>query len=279
MGKGVDIYILDTGISFAHKDFEHRAKFSGYDPVDSFSSQGKPRKGRDCHGHGTHVASLAGGKSFGAAKHATLYSVRVLQCNNAAPWSVVLDGLDHVAEMVMKRKRPSVVSLSLGGGFYNSVNTAVEALEKMGVVVVVAAGNEKTDACSRSPAGSPAVISVAATDADNHAYWTDSSYGTNYGSCISLFAPGKSVIGANFSCDNCTRYLSGTSQAAPLVSGVAAILLQKAPMLLPSEVKQRILNLSLVDAVNLTVLPDEFRQQTANRLLHIPGMGVGRGYD
>lgn len=268
------MYILDTGINFAHKDFEHRAKFSGYDPVDSYSAEEEPRKGRDCHGHGTHVASLAGGRTFGTAKQATLYSVRVLQCNNAAPWSIVLDGLDHVAKMVMKRKRPSVVSLSLGGGFYSSINAAVQTLQKMGVVVVVAAGNEKTDACSRSPAGSPAVIAVGATDADNNPYWTDSTYGTNYGPCISLFAPGNLIIGANYSCHNCTKYLSGTSMAAPLVSGVAAILLQKAPMLSPLEVKQQIVNLSLVDAISFTVIPEEFRQQTANRLLHIPGLGL-----
>lgn len=270
-GEGVDIYILDTGINFAHTDFEYRAKFSGYDPVDNYDAEEEPLQGQDCHGHGTHIASLAGGRMYGVAKKATLYSMRVLQCNNAAPWSVVLDGLDHVARMIMMRKRPSVVSLSLGGSFYSAINTAVEHLHKMGAVMVVAAGNGKSDACARSPASSPLVITVGATDEENHLYWSESAYGTNHGPCVTLFAPGKYIVAADFSCQNCSKYLTGTSMATPLVSGVAAILLQRAPILSPLEVKQHIMNLSLVDAINFTVLSDEFRQQTSNRRLWIPG--------
>ena len=64
-GEGVDIYILDSGIRYSHVEFENRAKYSGYDPMDVYL--GESRRGEDCFGHGTHVASLAAGATHGAA--------------------------------------------------------------------------------------------------------------------------------------------------------------------------------------------------------------------
>lgn len=93
-GEGVDIYILDSGINYHHDVFQKRAKFAGYDPMDNHYRHRPSQNGSDCHGHGTHVASLAGGNKYGTAKKANLFSVRVLDCRNRAPWSVVLDGLD-----------------------------------------------------------------------------------------------------------------------------------------------------------------------------------------
>jgi len=86
-GEGVDIYILDSGVRYTHEEFESRAKYPGYDPMDEYLSES--RFGADCEGHGTHVASLAAGKTFGAAKKATIYSVRVLNCTNFGPWSIL----------------------------------------------------------------------------------------------------------------------------------------------------------------------------------------------
>jgi len=139
-GEGVDIYILDTGVNYQHEEFENRARYPGYDPMDVYLGTSPPQRGADCFGHGTHVASLAAGKTFGSAKKATIYSVRVLDCQNSGPWTTVLDGLDYVARVIGERNRPAIVSMSLGGGYTQSVNTAVQSLHSLGIIVVVAAG-------------------------------------------------------------------------------------------------------------------------------------------
>jgi subtilisin family serine protease len=71
-GAGVNVYIVDTGILLNHTQFGGRA-VSGYDAVDGGSAD-------DCNGHGTHVAGTVGGSTYGVAKSAKLFAVRVLDC-------------------------------------------------------------------------------------------------------------------------------------------------------------------------------------------------------
>ena len=72
-------------------------------------------RGRDSHAHGTqsHVASNARSVKYGVAKKATLYSIRVLGCNNRGPLSVILSGMDHAMQMIAKRRCLAIVSMSL----------------------------------------------------------------------------------------------------------------------------------------------------------------------
>ena len=262
-GEGVDIYILDTGISYQHTEFGNRAKYSGYDPMDKLL--GEAMNGSDCHGHGTHVASNAAGKKYGAAKKATLYSVRVLHCWGGAPWSILLDGMDHAMEMIALRKRPAIISMSLGGHYTQSVNDAVQTLYDSGIPVVVSAGNDRRDACTRSPASAPNAITVGGSANGDILYSL-----TNYGSCVDIFAPGDSVMGANYLCNNCSQTWSGTSFAAPIVSGAIAILLQRNPLLTPAEVFSELISLSLNNSLNFSVIPSNFRASTPNQALFIP---------
>ena len=118
---------------------------------------GENLKGRDCHGHGTHVASNAAGETFGTAKKANIYSIRVLGCSNTAPWNVILKGVDYAKKIIPARDRPAVVSMSIGGYYTQSVNDAVQNLYKSGIPVVVSAGNDASDACIKSPASAPDV--------------------------------------------------------------------------------------------------------------------------
>lgn len=263
-GEGVDIYILDTGIWYEHEEYESRAKYSGYDPTDVYNSQ--DRRGRDCHGHGSHVSSLAGSKTFGSAKKVNIYSVRVLGCNNAGAWSVVLDGLEHALESIQSRNRPAVISMSLSGGFQQSVENAVQRLHSLGITIVVAAGNAFDDACRSTPAGSNYVITVGGTAIDDNIYFI-----TSYGSCVDIFAPGSGVLGVDHLCDTCTKFLSGTSMACPIVSGAAAILLSQEPFLTPDEVKQRLVDAAVDNAIDFRLIPFTFRPLTPNKLLQIPG--------
>ena len=263
-GEGVDIYILDSGIFYTHEEFGNRAKYAGYDPMDVYL--GENRQGADCFGHGTHVASNAGGIMYGAAKKATLYSVRVLDCSNRGPWSTTLDGLDYVMRTIAERGRPAIVSMSLSGSFTQSVNDAVQTLYRSGVPVVVAAGNGASDACSETPASAPDVITVAGSANNDGLY-----FATNYGRCVDIFAPGDRILGADYFCSDCSQFLSGTSFSAPIVSGAIAILLQRRPLLTPNEIIEELILLSVTNVLNFRVIPSNFQAITPNRALVIPG--------
>ena len=248
--------------------------YSGYDPYDVYALGKRlatvPMQGRDCHGHGTHVASLCGGKTFGTAKKVTLYSVRVLSCQNSAPWSVVLDGLEFVSEIIGTRMRPAVVTMSLSGQFHASVNEAVAELHAEGVPVVTVAGNGKTDSCTRSPASSPHAITVAGTRFGDGLYKI--RLGTNFGECVDLFAPGEQITGAHYVCPNCTKQLSGTSMSAPMVAGLAAIHLARRPHMTPTQIMERLVNDSLKGVIDYQGMPGPYRTLTPNRLAHVPGL-------
>ena len=138
--------ICSAGINFDHSEFEGRAKYDSYDPTDERS--GTNQQGRDCHGHGTHVAALAAGKTFGVAKGATLYSMRVLSCSGSGSFISVILGLSHViGEHIAQRERKIIVSMSLCGPCSQAVDSAIRDATEEGILVVVAAGNDFRDAC------------------------------------------------------------------------------------------------------------------------------------
>ena len=256
-----------VGINYDHCEFDgYRAIYAGYDPVDN--NDGTNLRGRDCHGHGTHVASLACGKNYGVAKKADCYSVRVLGCTGRAPYSVVIDGLNFAASNIINSCRPGIISMSLGGPFFSSLNFVSSNIVNRGIPVVASAGNEFTDACTRSPASAPGVITVGSS-----ARGDDVSFFTNIGSCVNIFAPGSDVIGADHRCDDCTctKSLSGTSMAAPLVSGTIALYLQEQPLLTPPQILEKLTEDCLKNVLNFNGLPFSLRDKTPNCLLHITG--------
>lgn len=263
-GQGVDLYIVDSGINFSHEEFENRAKFSGHDPMDSYLREN--RRGADCNGHGTHVASLAAGRIYGVAKAARVYSVRVLDCDNAGPWSVVLDGLDHVSRMVAQRGRPAVLSMSFGGDYFRIVNEAVQNLHSSGLFSASAAGNDQSDACTKSPGSSPYTFTVGGSSRTDGLYSS-----TNYGQCVDIFSPGSSITGADYTCTSCSKVLSGTSMGVPMVSGAAAILLSQEPLLKPQALRERLLTAAVDNALVFSQLPSSHRTRTRNSLLQVAG--------
>ena len=250
------------GINFDHVEFQNRAMYPGYDPYDAYDNQ--TQRGRDCHGHGTHVASLAAGEKYGTANKANLYSVRVLGCYGYAPWSVVIDGINYAVRQIKTRRRPAIISMSLGGLATDSVDDAVRNAHSMGVIVVVSAGNNQYNACLRSPARSSHAITVGGTARGDGLYTS-----SNGGNCVDIFAPGQDINGADYLCNTCNKSLSGTSMATPFVSGVAAILLQRQPNLTPNQVKDKLIRDSLKDVINFTLFSRSLQRSSPNRLLHI----------
>ena len=210
IGAGVTVYIVDTGINSSHVEFTGRT-------APGFSSIGTSTDTLDCNGHGTHVAALAAGSVFGAAKGATVVPVRVLDCNGSGTLLGVLQGIDWIAANTLVGQ-PAVVNMSLGGDRNSVLDAAIANLTSQGLAFVVAAGNSAVDACNVSPAAATGAITVAASGKNDA--WGSFS---NFGSCVDVIAPGVELRSAWYSSNNGEAVASGTSMAAAVVSGVTAV--------------------------------------------------------
>ncbi len=233
-GSGTTAYIVDTGILSTHQQFSGRV-LSGYTAISDGNGT------TDCNGHGTHVAGTVGGSTYGVAKNVSLVPIRILGCDGSGASSNVIAGLDWILK---NGKKPAVVNMSLGGGASTSLDSAVENLFNNGYVMVVAAGNSNTDACSSSPARVSKAITVAATDNTD----TRASY-SNYGSCVDIFAPGSQINSSWIGSNTATKVLNGTSMATPHVSGVVAEMLQSTPTATPQTISTNLLNQASTNVV------------------------------
>ncbi|MEO7457206.1 MAG: S8 family peptidase, partial [Gemmatimonadaceae bacterium] len=221
-GSGVTAYIIDTGINFAQADFGGRAS-AGFDAITAGGNAS------DCNGHGTHTAGTVGSSTYGVAKGVRLVAVRVLDCNGSGTSSGVIAGVDWVTQHVTK---PAVANMSLGGSYSAALNTAVQNSMAAGVTYAVSAGNSTADACNVSPASASGVISVGATSSTD----AFASF-SNYGSCVTLSAPGVNITSLWIGASGATNTISGTSMAAPHVAGVAALFLSANPSATAAQVR------------------------------------------
>jgi hypothetical protein len=125
------------------------------------------------------------------------------------------------------------------------VDTAVNNLTAADIVVAVAAGNAGKDACAGSPGRVPSALTVGATNkADARSLFS------NFGSCLDVFAPGEDIWSLKWNDSPKFVQYSGTSQAAPHIAGIAALLLASAPTLTMAEVSNRIINNAVADKIS-----------------------------
>lgn len=270
-GKGIGVALIDTGVT------EVTGLDSGnvyHGPDLSFDSQDPELAHKDSYGHGTHLGSIiagrdeagkprsyAGQRRFnGIAPDADLVSVKVGASDGAVDVTQVIAAIDWVVE---NRKKHNIRVLNLSYGTDSTqdpkidpLTFAVEQAWKAGIVVVVAGGNDGSDMkILADPARSPYVIAAGAADTQgtlDHADDTVPDWatrGTNKRH-VDFVAPGVSVLGTrlpngyaderNPSARTGTRFAraSGTSQAAAVVSGTVALLLQARPGLTPEGVKK-----------------------------------------
>jgi serine protease len=228
-GKGVNAYIIDTGIA-NHDNFKGRLQ-EGFSSFDSSV---------DCHGHGTHVAGTVGSFSYGVAKDVLLYPVKVLNCDGSGTDEEVIKGIEWV---IANHKKPAVANMSLGGEAAEVLDKAIAKMVEAGVTVVVAAGNEAQDACKVSPAREKSAITVGSiTNRD-----TLSSF-TNIGSCVDIFAPGSNIQSTYL--NNKAVMMSGTSMASPHVAGAVALILGASPDLPPVQVEAQLKKISSSGVIN-----------------------------
>lgn len=227
-GSGVNVYVLDTGIRPTHNEFGSRV-IAIYDATGG--------NGRDCNGHGTHVAGTIASQTYGVAKNANIYSVRVLGpgCDGAGATSDVIEGIEWVTR---NHAKPAVVNMSLGGGVSQAEDDAVRKSIAAGVTYVIAAGNEDEDAINSSPARVREAITVGATDKNDVA----ASF-SNFGSVVDIFAPGVSIMSTWYTSDSATNTISGTSMAAPHVAGAVALYLHNNPNASPRQVEEALISI------------------------------------
>ena len=252
-GEGVNAYIIDTGILPTHWEFQGRAS-AIYDAI-----SGEGTIGVDCNGHGSHVAGIIGGQTFGVAKNVRLLSVRVLNCQGTGAWSDVINGVNFVTwhyKQPAQQGIPAVANMSLGGETNRAVDAAVRNSIRAGVTYVVAAGNWNSDASAYSPAGVSEAITVGATNQyDARAEFS------NYGPTLDLFAPGVSIPSAWIGGDLMIATASGTSMASPHVAGVVALYLQNHRTASPATVRSALVGNSTEGVVS------NAGQESPNRLL------------
>ncbi len=211
-GNGIKVGIIDTGIQLDHPDLASNIK-GGYNAIN-------PKKtANDDNGHGTHVAGIVAAINnsigvVGASHQAWLYAIKVLNANGSGYLSDVIEGIEWAINNNL-----SVINLSLGtSSDVQSFHDAIIAAKNAGLVVVAAAGNNGGTVLY--PARYPEAIAVSAIDQNNViASWS------NRGPEIDLAAPGVNI----YSTYRRSRYttMSGTSMAAPHVTGAVALLLKR----------------------------------------------------
>jgi subtilisin family serine protease len=194
------------------------------------------------------------------AKTVTLIAVRVLDCDGNGDDASVIAGVDWVTAHAA---RPAVANMSIGGPPSQSLDAAVRRSIATGISYGIAAGNGDDaghgySACDDSPARVKEALIVGATGrTDYRAAWS------NYGGCVDLFAPGVGILSSWGSGNSATSTLSGTSMAAPHVSGAAALYLAAYPSAGPSQVQQALRAAATVGRIR-GIGPD-----SPNRLLRV----------
>jgi hypothetical protein len=212
-GENSVCYLIDTGVMIDHEDFGGRA-VNGYDFIDN------DNVANDGHGHGTHCAGTVAGTVYGVAKKAAIVAVRVLDDDGSGSTAGVINGINWAADHYESNGvTQGVMSISIGGGSNAAEDQAIHNAYDIGLLAVVAAGNDDTDACSSSPASAEFAVTVGSTTSQD----VRSSF-SNKGTCVDIFAPGSSIKAAWNNGGYNT--ISGTSMATPHVAGVVCLMME-----------------------------------------------------
>ncbi|TAK01765.1 MAG: hypothetical protein EPO36_04510, partial [Chloroflexota bacterium] len=263
-----DVAVVDTGIDGAHPDLNVVGGIN--------CSSSDPTAWRDENGHGTHVAGTIAAKDdtngvVGVAPGARLWAIRILGADGSGLLSWYICGLDWIAAQrdPSDASRPLIEAVNMSVAKWGSddgacgaangdlLHSAICRLVASGVTVVAAAANDAGPASLRVPAAYDEVITVSAlADTDGRpggaggdrcyswgSYDVDDTFAdfSNYGLDVDLIAPGKCIWSSKPG--NTYGWSSGTSMAAPHVTGAIALYKASRPWATPAEVKRALLYL------------------------------------
>ena len=322
-GTGIDVAVIDSGVAPVEGLLTNNKVVNG--PDISFDSQVPALAHLDLYGHGTHMAGIIAGRDEGAsvdafgqtdqflgmAPGARIVNVKVADATGAVDVSQMIAAIDWVVQHRNDNGlNIRVLNLSFGTDSLQGVDLdplayAVEQAWKHGIVVVVAAGNDGNGTPLRNPAKDPFVIAVGAVKSDGRTDHEDTV--ADFSSCskerpVDLVAPGRSLVSlrvpGSYADDNYPgaevddRFFkgSGTSQAAAVVSGAVALLLEQRPYLTPDQVKALLMDTArnakgdsecvgagMLDLHRAVIEPSLTAAQSAQDAVYGTGMGSLQG--
>ncbi|MBO6575194.1 MAG: S8 family serine peptidase [Rhodothermales bacterium] len=232
----VDVFVLDTGV----------AKANSSDPdddlalVESIDFRPGMDDPADYDGHGTHIAGIIGAIDdsdglVGIAPGSRIHNLKVLNDEGTTDVSVVVAAVEEIAKRkAAQPNTPMVVNMSLGEVVGTTEDTAldiaIDRAAKLGVIFVVAAGNQGVDASKVTPAKAKSAITVGSHDMLGAFSWF-----SNHGKVIDILAPGDEVVSLSPIAHQ-TATLTGTSMSAAHVTGAVALYLHDHPQASSKEV-------------------------------------------
>lgn len=204
------VYVLDGGLSnpeYFQNGFENIDIGGGIDPKSDE--------------HGLIAASIIAHKTFGLAPEVQLKSIRVK--SNKVQFSLICKALKEIKDHIRSGKEKNKVVINFSLNYSNPGKPGCEEpefreLRALGVIIVASVGNKRQDACIYGVNQSEAIIRVGAIDASDQ-LWDN----TNYGRCVDVVAPGRKIL--TYDSNGNLKAFSGSSFAAPHVSGIAAVYL------------------------------------------------------
>ena len=243
-GRNVTVYLLGEPLDSSHPEISGRSANSfGPESPESVCSTW----------HGTHVAALVNGLHHGVAKDANVRSVSVTAgCREPFYTIHFLRGLQHIINerRALTVSAPATLLIVPRAPVKRSDQVAIHMIEDMvrtlvglNVSVVSGAGSFEANACDYSPQRLPEVLTIASIEVyDDKGYLMSQPWRkTNFGECVDAWAPGVEIESAFFAGrSRSTAVYSGSTQAAALVSGVIAQILESEPSLTPGEIRNRI---------------------------------------
>src|SRR6185295_5151055 len=213
--------VIDSGVDLGHPELKGAV-------AGSFDALGKDEKP---HSHGTAIAGAiaAHARLMGAAPAARILAIRafgVSGVSSDATTVAIIKGLKYATD-----QKARVINMSFAGPTDPGLGRYLAAAKANGAVLIAAAGNFGPKSPPQYPAADPNVIAVSATDSNDQMFKA-----SNIGSHVAVAAPGVDILLP--APDNDYQFTSGTSFSAAYVSGIVALLLQRAPELTPDGVRK-----------------------------------------
>jgi subtilisin family serine protease len=282
-GAGVHAYVVGTGVDITHSEFGNRG---------SYDYSFLPGYNVDSGNHETGVASVIGGNTYGVAPGVRIHSVKVLYGSGNENPKTTINQTSKALEWIRNNaQRPAVVNLSIqfkkeytkSWGVVTGSNTKgleaqVRSLVNAGITVVIAAGNRDiaTNSGKTAPSnvGEAIVVGAVNSNGTRGGIWDANNplaYKSNFGPEIDVWAPGTGLISAYP--NNNAGLFSGTSIAAPVVTGVVAQYLEAHPNHTPAQVESWLRNNASGSIPNTSVLNTSTLNGSPNRFIYVDPQG------